>query len=373
MKKFIASFVSVLVVSATAIATVSSGAFNPNKDPNGDGILDIADATYIHQCLGGKYNPSDLTQLDMDDNGVVSAVDAMYAQMYDAGAIHSETPGDSTQGGIVSSAISTRYVAYNAKTGSQLRTYDLSVTNRDNTRNSTAEPNFVIGDTDDRMKDYSNRGTAKIMCSECDEGYRGSGFVIGKHKIATAAHVVFDTKIDRGWKLDNILLFDSNGVPTSVTPVEYHIPYVYKSSTSSYFERDYAIITVKEDLTKWMSFNLGEITDYADDYQLPVATVGFPKCLNDSSPDINTGTLHDERLSLGSIKKATSSVFYFNCDTSVGNSGGPIYTVEQVEGKVYYTVVGITVGENSFEMANTGVRIDASILKFFSDTTNILY
>ncbi len=60
---------------------------NKNKDPNGDGRLTIADSTYILQCLGGRYVPSDYGQLDMNDNGVVSYVDSLLVQMVDAGML----------------------------------------------------------------------------------------------------------------------------------------------------------------------------------------------------------------------------------------------------------------------------------------------
>lgn len=370
MKKLISCLASLLAASATAVAMISSAAVTkPNKDPNGDGVLDIADATYIYQTLAGKYNPSDLTQLDIDDNGVVSDPDAIRVQYYDAGVEpQSETPDNPMR---ASTTVSSKtYVAYDAKTGSRLRTYSLSVTNSSNSRDSTAEVNSaIIGGTDDRIEDYSNRGVAKIMTPSF---YAGTGFVIGKHKIATAAHCLYDTGAGLGTKLSSILLFDSNGQPTSFTPVEYHIPRDYELITSYSKKDDYAIITVKEDLTEYMSFNLGMVTDYADDYQLTVATAGFPLELNNST-QINDKINHDERLSLGSITKVEDYVFQYNCDASGGNSGGPIYTVEKCNGKIYHTLVGIHTLGYQEEQTCVGVRINASILKFFCDVANINY
>ncbi|MCM1528575.1 MAG: trypsin-like peptidase domain-containing protein [Alistipes sp.] len=373
MKKLISCLASLLTASAAAVAMISSAAVTkPNKDPNGDGVLDMADATYIYQTLAGKYDPSDLTQLDIDDNGVVSDPDAIRVQYYDAGVEpQSETP-DSLMQAASSSESSKRYAAYDAKTGTLLRTYALSVTNSSNTQGSTAETQAIIGGTDDRIEDYSNRGVAKIMCSESYYGYLGTGFVVGKHKIATAAHVVFDADNNYGYKIDNILLFDNNGQPTSFTPVEYHIPrnYVYEARRSD--KEDYAIITVEEDLTEYMSFNLGMVTDYADDYRLTVATAGFPLELNNST-QINDKTNHDERLSLGSILNLKDGLIYVTYDSSSGNSGGPIYAVERINGKMYYTVVGIHTLGMIDGKNNAGVRINPYILKFFTDTANINY
>lgn len=91
LKKLIAGALAV-AVSAVCMMPFASGAagpktFNFNKDPNGDGSLNIADATYITQCLGGRYFARDYEQLDMDDNGLVTRVDALLIQYYEAGII----------------------------------------------------------------------------------------------------------------------------------------------------------------------------------------------------------------------------------------------------------------------------------------------
>ncbi len=114
-----------------------------------------------------------------------------------------------------------------------------------------------------------------------------------------------------------------------------------------------------------MSFNLGMVTNYADDYRLNVAMVGFPQSLNNSFDS------HDERLSWGEISEVTDNTIKASYDSSGGQSGSPIYTVEYLNGKEYHTVVGIyTLGYNEY---SEGVRIDPYILKFFTDTTNINY
>lgn len=97
MKRFKKLIASVLAaaVSATCMMPFMCSAAGPktfdfNKDPNDDKKLNMADVTYIIQCLGGYYFPSDYKNLDMDNNGLVTRVDATLIQYYLAGVIKKE-------------------------------------------------------------------------------------------------------------------------------------------------------------------------------------------------------------------------------------------------------------------------------------------
>lgn len=59
----------------------------PGADPNGDGEIDIADATLIYQVLAGRYEYSDYTAFDVNGNGILSEVDAVICMYVDAGLI----------------------------------------------------------------------------------------------------------------------------------------------------------------------------------------------------------------------------------------------------------------------------------------------
>lgn len=390
MKKIISSLTALLVAVSTAVSLVASASFNTNKDPNGDGSLDFADNVYINQYLYGHHEPSALSQLDVDDNDVVSTVDAQYVQLYCLGLLNSLSHIDESN----RSYITRYYNVYNAQTGNYLRNYSLSVPTDDNSgaKSSGDETKSegergIVGTTDDRISDWSNRGTAKVMCnsSECSVGYLGSGFVVGPHTIATAAHVVFYTESNYAYKLSEILLFDANQTSHSFTPVEYHVPVDFVNETGFVEDHncDYALITVEEDVSDYMSFNLGSITDTAATNNLTVATVGFPHYIYSNIQgiggpygiEINNATYHDERLSTGSVTNTTANVIKFTADTSKGNSGGPIYAVESLNGVTYHTVVGINVSQPTdfFASYNTGTRFNASILKFLKANTNIQY
>ncbi len=268
MKKFLSCLVSAGILASTVTAFAASSAFNPNKDPNGDGQITLADSAYILQVLAGKYIVEDLSEFDMDDNDVVSDVDEVYVRMYTAGLINtlneplveltSELP-----------TASRSYRVYNAQTGTYLRNYSLSVTDlRDSTNTNIADignsdnTRDIIGDNT-QTTDWSNIGVAKIMSYGSMYDYLGTGFVIGPHTIATAAHVVFETAngYDCVRDIDEVLLFDETGSATSFTPVECHIPSLFVQGTSPTNANDYAIITVEEDLS---------------DYRDATADGGFP-------------------------------------------------------------------------------------------------
>lgn len=86
LKKMIAGALAVAVSVVCMMPFASSAAgpatFDSNKDPNGDGYLNMGDVTYILQCLGGRYYAPDYKELDMDNNGLVTRVDALLIQYY---------------------------------------------------------------------------------------------------------------------------------------------------------------------------------------------------------------------------------------------------------------------------------------------------
>lgn len=370
MKKFISGILAIGITLSSVLSFTSSSAFDPTKDPNGDGHLTIADSTAILQYLGGYHNPSDLTQLDVDNNGVVSIVDSEYIVMYDAGMINRSIEQSVESTATNSTSTSRSYVVYNAQTGTIDRNYTLQVYN---TTNSTNNARNVIGN-DDRYENWSNKGVAKIMCNttENSNGYLGTGFVVGSHTIATAAHVTFKRESNRGYKISNILLFDGENNPHSFTPVETHIPLNYK--LYDYNPYDYSLITVEEDLSEFMSFNLGAITNDAFAAQIPIKLAGFPSLFNGET--VNDADDHCEMVSEGVLNVATQAqlsdgLIRYNADASNGNSGSPVYTTEILNGQTYNTLIGIHI--TSANNGNAAVRFDSHILKFLKSNSNIQY
>jgi len=260
-----------------------------------------------------------------------------------------------------------RYYVYNAKTGDYKRWYDLSpVDSSNNTRS-------VIGN-EERIIDWTKSGVVKLI--SYGEGYYsiGSGFVVGDHVIATAAHCAYNKENKKGTAISKILLFDTNGsVTLEATPIESNIPYDYKryadkNDNNNATLYDYALITVKEDLSSYACFDLGAPLDSFNNSNSVVTVTGFPGKWGKPGEEVtvNTDTKHMMYSGNGKVSGGKEEIIYYQTDTSGGNSGGPVYITESIPGyDPYYTVVAIhTFGNNG--NGNHGTRITTDLIHFYS-------
>ena len=86
LRKKVLSFLLSGAMTATAFSAMPASAAT-TPDPNGDGVIDISDAVYIMQYLVGLFEPTDLSKLDVDGNGLISQMDATYAGLYEIGTL----------------------------------------------------------------------------------------------------------------------------------------------------------------------------------------------------------------------------------------------------------------------------------------------
>lgn len=87
---FVSIFTTILTIcSLTSLTSSAAGpaTFDNTKDPNGDGQLTMADSAYIYQCLMGRYYAQYYSELDVDNNGLVTEVDALLILYYNAGVL----------------------------------------------------------------------------------------------------------------------------------------------------------------------------------------------------------------------------------------------------------------------------------------------
>lgn len=259
------------------------------------------------------------------------------------------------------------YRIFNAKTGAKIGSdYTLdALPAEDNSRS--------IIDDDERVIDWTKSGVVKLMSSN---DYIGSGFVVSDHVIATAAHCAYDKLAKKGLPISEILLFDNSGnVTMNATPVQSHIPVDYINNLSDnvnlkYENYDYALITVKEDLSAYACFNLGVPLDSFVNGNSAVTVTGFPG-------DYNTNTTHMKYSSNGIICGGDNSLIYYSADTTGGNSGGPVYLTESAYGRTYYTVVAIHAyrphKNNNIDhtAGNHGTRITTDLIHFYKRNPNI--
>ena len=263
------------------------------------------------------------------------------------------------------------YNVRNAITGEHLRNYTLQPLAE--TNNSRA----VIGE-DNRYVDWSKSGVVKLIFSYYDYNNKlktgiGSGFVIDSHTIATAAHCVhgaFDM---------NVLLFNSDGtLSMNATPVEYHLPNNYAPYQQERYLIDYALITVKEDISSYACFNLGVPLDNIININPTIKVTGFSG--DDENDSYSSHTLYTSEgkiLSNAYIDAVidTDYLFAHDADTYGGNSGGPVYIEESRNNRSYNTVIAIhTSSENEPDdepSYNASVRITTNIIHFYMNNPNL--
>lgn len=255
------------------------------------------------------------------------------------------------------------YRIFNAKTGVKIGSdYTLdALPAEDNSRT-------VIGE-DERVIDWTKSGVVKIITSTS----LSTGFVVSDHVIATAAHCVhgYNKVNPKPKKISKILLFDTNGnVTLEATPVTTHVPVEFINNvTENGYQAisDYALITVKEDLSAYACFNLGLPLDSFVNSNSVVTVTGFPG-------EFNTNITHMMYSGNGIMNGGDNSFIHYNADMTPGDSGGPVYITESAYGRTYYTVVGINVAylDIANPEYNIGTRITTDLIHFYSgNNTNI--
>lgn len=274
------------------------------------------------------------------------------------------------------------YYRYNAQTGEKLKGYYKLDSPEDNI--STYN---VIGK--DERKESSQNGVVKLIITEImdtndnDILYEQTcvtGFVIDRHTIATAAHCVYNYKVDK------ILFFDENGdVSMEITdPVEYHVPRQYTTEITvkegKENDFDYALITVSQDLKAYDCFDMGYVSDKYKGGE--VSMTGFPRLRDDEwrekgeKPEVlNTVDIHKMFTGTGEFSGFSGDelkVFY-TIDASQGNSGSPVYVTEELYGEKIYTVIAIHTNPGEHEKNNYGKRITQEILRFYNGNPNKQY
>ncbi len=375
VRRKLISYVTATLTALLSVISITGSAANTYYDANNDGIINMADAVYIQQFLSGSIKPSNIDTLDFDDNDLVSAMDVSKVQFYNLygyqGTISSKEAETTVNGS------DENYFVFDAQTGAR-KVYDgyilFDAPESDNSVNSRG----IIGD-DERWPSWDKNGVVQISHS----AGVGSGFVVAPHVIATAAHCVYNSATSSGNSSIKIRLFDTNGVVEHIyDAVETHIPYNYIASVGDGVNKyDYALLTVEEDLSEYMCFELGVALDSASESGKTVLNTGFPTYVNGEY--VNMGnTLYTMYSSQGNLLDIsdedvdehsydrTRQLFYDN-DTTGGNSGGPVYVTESYNGRVYHTIVAIHSSTSETYNYNIGIRITTDLLRFYKYNPNL--
>lgn len=392
------------ITSLVSYAEAESGSLNglsttyDTRDVNRDGTVDATDMLYLQRRLQGiDYSFRNVT-LDANCNSIVSIADhydidsCVYGKTYSClvdGYTYSFTHGTSTVTPSSFYGTTSTYLKYNYSSGVQ-SSYSLTLDEPEWDPSGIAYPDAsgtpgIIG-TDTRYADDETDGVVYI------DGV-GTGFIVGKHTIATAAHCVYvrgATPTTGYWNtnVSHIYLTDSNGqadTSYSLTPVEAHIPYGFLNipgyTYPSSEQYDYALITVEENLSSYPRFALGipyNPYSFSAFGQYNIYTSGF----SGTKPDGNPNSSHQLYTSYGNLvyrSDTINSVLFFDTDLTYGNSGGPVYVKETVtqSGTTHNINTAISICSDIYNYNtphhNSGPCINAIMLKFYLNNINAIY
>lgn len=383
MKKLLSCLVSVGVLASTMLSFVSSTSFAATNvlmgDANNNGSVTYADVAAVHQYLAGygAVSARSFTAMDVNQDKIIDSTDAYIIQYRLAYNITAPTvqkelytlPDDSTRS----------YIKYTCDTGTTT-SYTLS----NSTASSNADFDYPVATVSDEI-DNENTNVVHLSCG-------GSGFVIGEHLIATAAHCVYN-KSDNDF-LSNITVNIYNeqaeakpeNLIASFEAEAYHIPSLYLNGSGTYshhYNYDYALIYVGTDSQG------KDLLDYVSPWQFAIPSLEFSEAetgqLTTSgftfyNIDNNDGDEYARFYSTGAVSdfiKVTGTTRYSpnlriasKALNKGGKSGGPMFYTSTYNNSVNKSVAGITV--SLYEYSYTwGTKINLTLLRFYKQNPYI--
>lgn len=400
VKKTITTFIKKIAIGLTAVISSLNcygmtvyADYDP-CDVNHDNLVNMADALCINSYLNGNlycpnYNQLDANRdlsVDVKDRECVQAkiLQLSYNSYYYSKSSGSTYPlptisGFSPDG--ASTDTSSRYYWKHSYVSNNTSSYSL-------TPSSNSMSISSINDTVDEINNeksmqisqgIENTGIVRIGGSD------GTGFIVGNHEIATAAHCVYN-RTNGSWHSISIYTYNEDATMTGITltPKECHIPVMYTSNGHTAY--DYAVITVEENLSEYFKFNLGvtynvNASNYAS---IPIYVTGCPQMVHYEQNGNNYYTLNinhylysDESHIVDPSVGDPYVITYYNSDSEAGHSGSPVYTIAKTkignnEYAYRYTVISILSGTmpGSFDC---GSRITKYHLQFYKNNPNLSY
>jgi len=261
----------------------------------------------------------------------------------------------------------------NAEAATSTRTYwrhdysntDLSSYYEYSLTTSTSETSVnsrVVIDDNDMIRDYD---TAVVRLS-----IGGTGFIVGDHLIATAAHCVYNRTDDEFINFSIDIVSANNSTLLTVFPKYVHICSLYETVGYGRSPYDYALIYVEEDLSEYGAFSLGLALDSYISNEGSVIVSGFPQEYPENYEDLDWGIRFK---AVGNILSEENNevMLRYDADTAGGDSGGPVYIEEayQVNGVLYENKAVIAINVSHYPDYNNGVRINNDLLKFYGGNT----
>ena len=389
-----------MICSMSISMPLSASATYDSCDVNHDGVVSLTDVVAVNLFLLGTHYYTNYNQLDANNSHIIDyadtkcilckLIDASYSccfiRQYGNGFHQPVTMPPVVEDPPVLDESTTQtddrwYVGYSYIDEAPISRYKLSVnTTALNTRESGVSG--LIDEIDDRVVSHGNENYGIVAIGN-SSNYYGTGFIVGAHEIATAAHCVHNN----GQIITDIKIatYDNSGAPTGneLEVAEIHIPEDYGSTrdyTGPCSQLDYALITVTDDLTGYVHFSIGNCYNMSSTEagSIPVHVTGQPNNTYPSSsppgPPNSNDILYTDFGSVYGIN-ATGGLCH-TVDVTAGQSGAPIYTItRQTYNNNFtyiYTALAISTGINP-NTYNFGTRLTKYHKMFYNNNTYASY
>lgn len=373
MKKLISALAAFATVCVTAASLVANAAY---IDPSGNDGVTASDSLYIQKFLAGLFPSYNLNSMDVDMNGIVSEMDSdkilHYLTNRDKPLLHDAPANYDTTTLTNIEERKYRKHKYSSSSSTSYSTYTVKRPPLSNMQSSDYDcmPMSIIGENN-MIRDYD---TAVVRI--CNVG--GTGFIIGDHIIATAAHCVYNR--GTGAYIDNNIeiVDENNNVIDSFHAESVHVPTEFCTSSGTVMkENDYALLYVPSvDLSEYGMFSLGVAKDeFVQNSAKQVVVSGFPQEYPDGYESGKWGIRFKAAGSMHPLESNhqlfSEKRLCYDADMAGGDSGGPVYVEEGFVGSDnlwhnYKTVIGINTHESEYYQCNLGVRITPELLAFYN-------
>lgn len=344
-------------------------------DANGDGKVNISDAVLVHQYLAGMYQVDayKLTCMDINQDYVIDSTDALMIQYVEIKTITADT------------VVKNLYTVPNAETRTYYRHNCKSTDLASRDSYTLAAPAFYgansvleYEDTDiNLMAEIRDQENTNVVQLELN-GYVGSGFIVGSHIIATAAHCVYNKSENKFVNNVKVNIYNKDGIVNASNLVhtssakELHVPQEYVNrNDSSRDNYDYALIYVEDDLSEYGIWSMGIPIDEFMESNKQLITIGFT--------DLG-GNTYSRYYSTGNVIAPADwgyepdNIPYRIHSTSTsygGKSGGILYYKSDYNSTLAKSAVGVNTGSKPSTHYSWANRITPTLLQFYKQNTQI--